>query len=98
LSTILKIKISFLLQQGTTGYLRLLQQGTTGCLRFSIADDALQCLQLTSEELMRSLFNTTVTDALGSDPGQPIANCYQVPKYAKLHFWKGASSHCISSV
>ena len=61
-------------------------QGTTGYLRFSVADDALERLQLTSEELMRSLFNTTVTDALGSDSGQPIANCYQVPKYAKLHF------------
>jgi len=61
-------------------------QGTTGYLRFSIADDALERLQLTSEELMRSLFNTTVTDALGSGLGQPIANCYQVPKYAKLHF------------
>ena len=62
------------------------QQGTTGYLRFSIADDAHEDLQLTSEELMRSLFNTTVTDALGSDLGQPIANCYQVPKYAKHHF------------
>jgi len=62
------------------------QQGTTGYLRFSIAGDALERLQLTSEELMRSLFNTTVQDALRSDLGsQQIANCYQVPKYVKLH-------------
>ena len=61
-------------------------QGTTGYLRFSVADDALERLQLTSEELMRSLFNTTVTDALGSGLGsQQIANCYQAPRYVKFH-------------
>jgi len=58
------------------------QPRKTGYLRFSITGDALERLQLTSEEFMRSLFNTTVTDALGSDLGiQQIANCYQVPKY-----------------
>ena len=62
------------------------QQGTTGYLRFSIADDAHEDLQLTSEELMRSLFNTTVTDALGSGlESQQIANCYQAPRYVKFH-------------
>jgi len=58
------------------------EQRKTGYLRFSIKDDALQRLQLTSEELMRSLFSTTVLNALRSDLGsQQIANCYQVRKY-----------------
>jgi len=58
------------------------QQGKTGYLRFSITDDALQRLQLTSEELMESLFSTTVLNAIRSDLGsQQIANCDKVPKY-----------------
>ena len=56
---------------------------TTAYLRFSITsvEQALQLLQLNSEQFMTPMFATTILNVLGTNLGtQQVANCYQVAR------------------